>query len=681
MRISYNWLKDYVDMKMAPERLGELLTMSGLSVESLEKAKDDYLFEIEVTSNRPDCLSYIGIAREVAALTGRKLKMPSVKIPQTPNRKALTPITIQVEDKKLCPRYTGRVIKDVKVGESPAWLKARVEAMGLRPVNNIVDITNFCLFETGEPMHAFDLDKIKSEVIIRKAKRSEKIVTIDGIERALNDSDLVIADKNRPIAIAGVMGGSNTEVTGNTKNILLEAAYFDPVSVRRTSRRLGISTESSYRFERRVDMDNIIYSSNRTARLISEIAEGRAGEFIDIGKKAGEAKIVTLRYPRLNKILGLDIEPASVKRISNSLGLTTKKAAKERIALKIPAYRYDLQDEIDIIEEVSRIYGYDKIPQTIPNIVEQPMIKSRDMVIADKIREVLTGLGFDEIITYGLVTRKFLNISGISNKGPVEIKNPLSSEQEIMRTNLIPGMLNAMAWNINRKTKDLKLFEIGNIYTKDVHNNFLERKCLSIGMTGQICSEWGKPRESWFADLAGALEVLLSEFGIAPSVYSLKEADDKRFSPLACASIEIKGETAGIAGEIAPAVLNDFDIKDKAYTLEIDIEILKKHGSLKREFRELPKYPSVLRDISIIVGREILNAQIQSLIKETGSPLLKGAHLIDRYTGKQVPEGKVSLTYRLEYQDLNKTLEDTDIAGIHAKILQELGDKFGATLR
>ncbi|MBI4974693.1 MAG: phenylalanine--tRNA ligase subunit beta, partial [Candidatus Omnitrophica bacterium] len=390
----------------------------------------------------------------------------------------------------------------------------------------------------------------------------------------------------------------------------------------------------------------------------------------------------TLRYSRLDKILGLDIGPAKVKRILNSLGLKIEKAAKDKIELKIPAYRYDLQDEIDIIEEVSRIYGYDKIPQTIPNIVEGSSREDQNRIVEKRVREVLTGLGLDEIITYGLLSNKLLNMSGISDTNVVEIKNPLSSEQALMRPSLITGMLNTMIWNINRKTKDLKLFELGKVYFKKPDRGFIEIRHLCIGITGQIYSGWdGHVRTAWFADLIGMLETLLSEFGIDPLSYSLKEAEDKRFSSTACASIGIKGDVIGIAGEIAPEILNNFDIKDKVYALEIDIDILKKHGPLKRHFKGLPKYPSVLRDISIIVSKEVLNAQVLSLIMETGGPVLSDVKLIDRYVGKQVPDGKVSLTYRLEYQDLQKTLEEKNISQVHFKILQALESKFNARLR
>ncbi len=691
MKISYNWLKEYVDIALSPEKLARLLTMSGLSVESFTKSGGDYIFEIEVMSNRPDCLSYIGVAREVAALTGRKLKIPPITTKlQTPNsppglsaRRAggqLPAITIKVEDKALCKRYTGRLIKGVKIGESPAWLKLKIETMGLRPVNNIVDITNFCLFETGEPMHAFDLDKISGEVIIRRANRSEKIVTIDGVERTLDGSDLVIADRERPIAIAGVMGGLNTEVTGSTKNILLEAAYFDPVSIRRTSRRLGIPTESSYRFERRVDIENIVYSSERTAELILKIASGTAGRFTDIGKGPASVKGIELRYSRLNNILGISVKPETVKKILNALSLNIKSSSKDRLKIGAPTFRSDLQNEIDIIEEVARVIGYDKIPPTIPNIVDQPVRKTFDMLVGSKIHRVLTSLGLSEIITYGLISKKLANISSMREGEIITIKNPLSGEQEVMRPSLAAGMLNTIAWNINRKTGDLKLFELGNTYLKKSDGTFKEERSLSLGMTGEVHSNWAAPsREVGFFDLKGVVDVLFSELGV--DSFSFKEAKDDRFRRTSRASIEIKGETIGTLGEVSAVILGDFDIKDKVFAAELCVDSLLKYVNLKKVFKELPKYPSVFRDISIIVGKEISNEEILSVSEEAAGEVLKEAKLIDRYTGKQIPDGKIGLTYRLEYQDLRKTLEEKEVSIVHSKVLKALEEKFNARLR
>lgn len=682
MRISYNWLKEYVDMKLPVEKLAETLTMAGLAVESIRKIGDDSILEIEVTSNRADCLSVIGVAREVAALTGKKLSIPPpVKLGTgSKEQRVGEKVSIKVEDKKLCPRYTARIIHNVKVGESPTWLKNRIEAMNLRPVNNIVDITNLCLFETGEPMHAFDLDKISERVIIRRSGSGEKITVIDGSEKILDGSQLVIADNTRPIAIAGVMGALNTEVTYSTENILLEAAYFDPVSIRRTAKSLGISTESSYRFERKVDVENIKYASDRAAGLMLELAGGQIGELLDIGKGPGAKKEVDFRYSRCNAILGEEIPPSVSKKILNSLGIKIVKSQKDKAKLRIPSFRNDLSGEIDIIEEVARIYGYDKIPVTIPNIVEEGSRISSDMAIGKLIRQNLASLGLDEIMTYSLLSKKLLDMALLSDKDTIEMKNPLNSEQEMMRPSLIPGMLLSLVWNMNRRTKDLGLFELGNIYIKNSEGKFIERKSMCIGMAGQAYSSWaGGSRQSDFFSLKGIVETLFSELGIESA--SFKHAKNSAFASSSCAAIEISGEAVGMLGEVNKRVLANFDIKEKVYAAEIDVNSLSKHISPKKRFKEMPKYPSSSRDISIVVSGGILNADIVLLMRETAGAILKEIKLIDRYAGKQIPEGKTGLTYRLEYQDPGKTLEDRDIQSVHAAIIHRLEEKFSARLR
>jgi len=678
MRISYNWLSDYIDLKIGPEKLAELLTMAGLTAEALHRAEDDHIFEIEITSNRPDWLSYVGVARELAALTGAKLKMPVVK--SQGHKITTSQVKVKAEDKTLCPRYTARVIRNVKVGESPEWLKKRLEAMGLRSVNNIVDITNFCLFETGEPMHAFDLDKLGGdEVIIRKAHKGEKMVTIDGIERALEDPMLVIADKSKPVAIAGVMGSLDTEVMENTKNILLEAASFEQVSVRRTSRALGVSTESSYRFERRVDPNNIIYSSDRATGLILKIAGGKAGEFIDIGKEPGANKPVSLRLSRLNSILGIVIPAPKVKKILTALSVKIKASSKDIIKVIGPTFRSDLNAEIDIIEEVSRIYGYDKIPSTIPPIVEQKDRTPKNILVENKAREILTALGASEIITYGLLGKKTLEAAGFTGDEIVEIENPLSGEQEVMRPSLVMGALNAALYNINRKSKDLKLFEIGNIYIRESPAKFTEKKCMSIVLAGENSNWLEGSRPAGFFDLKGAVEALLSGLGIDGAIF--KHANNRYLSPASCMSIEAAGEYIGEAGEVSKKVLGAFDIKEPVYYCELSLDAMMKRASLEKRFRGLPKHPSVCRDMSIVVNSQVTNAEIEALIKEKGHPALKEAALIDRYIGKQIPDGKISLTYRLEYRDPSKTLEEKDVSSVHARVLHSLEERYGAKLR
>ncbi len=679
MRVTYSWLKSYVDLNIQPEKLGALLTMAGLAVESIEKQGSDYLFEIEVTANRPDWLSLIGVAREISAITGKKLKIPSTAESRKP--KAESQIKIKVEDKKLCPRYTARIIRNVKIGESPAWIKTRLQTIGLRPVNNVVDITNFCLFETGEPMHAFDLDRMEGkEIIIRRAKRGEKIFLIDGAERILDDSTLIIADSTKPIAIAGIMGGANTEVTISTKNILLEAAFFDPVSIRRTSRKFGIMTESSYRFERKVDLKNIENFSNRALDLILKLAGGEIGELFDVGDKGFSKKTVTLSYSKCNEVLGVEIAPSSIKKILNSLGLKALAPAKDKVKFEIPSFRIDLDSEIDLIEEVSRIHGYDKIPNTIPGIVEESSRISSDMVAAKKIRRALTSLGADEIITYSLLSKKLLGLANFLDKNIIEIENPLSGEQEIMRPSLIVGMLNSVLWNMNRKAKDFKLFELGNIYLKERNGKFVEKKYLCVALTGQAFSGWvDRPRPISFFDLKGMAEALFQELGM--DSVSFEYAKDGRFSPTECASMAIKKEAFGMLGQVDKRILNNFDIKDKVYALEMNIGPILKYITLEKTFKELPKYPSIYRDISIIIGKEISNSDATSLIKISAGPMLKDVKLVDRYTGEQIPDGKVGLTYRLEYQSLLKTLEDRDVLDCQARILRSLEEKLSAKLR
>jgi phenylalanyl-tRNA synthetase beta chain len=694
MRISYNWLKEYVDVRLPPEKLAGAFTMAGLSVESLTRAGDDWIFELEATSNRPDWLSYIGVARELSAITGRKLRIPTAKVHQfaglpvsrlknenRPTGQPANRITVKVEDRKLCPRYTARIIRGVKVGESPAWLKGRMEAMGLRSVNNVVDITNFCLFETGEPMHAFDLDRIAGgEVMVRRAKKEEKILTIDGSEKPLDDSVLVIADRDKPIAVAGVMGGFQTEVSLSTKNILLEAASFDSVSVRRAGRALGLATESSYRFERKVDIGNIVYSSDRATGLIAEIAGGTVGEMFDIGVKKEPRQDITLRFARLDKITGADIDKKKAEKILRSLGLEIKKSSGDALKLGVPGFRNDLREEIDVIEEVIRVYGYDKIPPTMPAVTAQPLRRPPATVLEDEIRRTLVGLGMDEIVTYSLISKKVLEMAGLAAEAAISIKNPLSAEQEVMRPDLFIGILNAMLWNMNRKNKDLELFEIGKIYIKGEDTLPKEERALSLGLAGQVNPDrLSEAREYDFSDLKGIVETVLEEVGI--SGYSVEHASHGLLSPASSAAIRINGRMIGIMGEVRRDILANFDIKDKLYASQIALDALMKYAVLEKKFTQLPKYPSVQRDISVIADKRIPNADMVKAIKEAAGGMLKSVKLIDRYTGRQIPNGKASLTYRLEYQDASKTLEEKDIASPHGRVLRSLEEKFGAKLR
>lgn len=679
MKLSYNWLKEYVGLKIGPDKLGDLLTMAGLTTEAIHNRADDSILEVEVTANRPDWLSYIGVAREISAIIGTKLKVPPVKASKKEMLKGGSEVRLTIDERALCPKYTARVIKDVKVGESPEWLKKKLEAMGLRSVNNIVDATNFCLFETGEPMHAFDLDKVEgAEIIVRNARPGEKIKTIDGVERELGSSMLVIADRTKPIAIAGVMGGLNTEVTSTTRNILLEAAYFDPISVRRTARSLAISSDSSYRFERKVDINNIEYASSRAAGLIMELAGGKKDALLSMGKKPEAKKEIILRFSRLDSILGLKIPPQTATRILTALGLAVKKLSKDSIKATPPSFRNDLNCEIDLVEEVARVHGYNKIPNTVPPLVEQAGKVPPAEIINDRIRSVLTGFGLYEILTYSLLGKNVLALSGIAENSVVEIKNPLSAEQEAMRPDLKSGMLTAILWNINRKSTDLGLFEIGNVYIK-AEAGFREEKRLSIGVSGESSSWAEGSRKRSFFDLKGAVETLLSELGVKGAEF--KNSKDGAYAPFCSAEIEIDGRKVGAAGKVSGKTLRNFGIKETVYFCEISLEALTAHAKTAKRFTDLPRYPSAHRDISIIVQKDTPNSAIVASIKNVAGTLLKDVKLIDKYVGKQIPEGRTSLTYRLEYCDSAKTLEEKDISSAQSAVLKALEEQYGAKLR
>ncbi len=682
MRISYNWLKEYVDVKIRPERLAEFLTMSGTEVTSIEKRGRDYIMELEVTSNRPDCLSTIGIAREVAAITGKRLKIPKKAYSSAVKARSRKRIKIAIEDKKLCPRYTGRVIERTKVGASPKWLRDKIESMGLRPVNNIVDISNFCLFETGEPMHAFDLDKISGgEVRIKRARKGEKIITIDGVKRDLDETILVIADREKPIAIAGVMGGLDTEVADSTKNILLEAAIFDPISIRRTSRKLGISTESSYRFERKIDPASVLFASKRATSIISRMGLGAVGQLVDAGKKTFKPKAVYLRYSRLDDILGLKIPPADVKAILGRLGLRLSPGAKKGLKAMLPSFRQDLDKEIDLIEEVARVYGYDKIPLTFPEIVEQPIRRSASSIVEKRVREVLTSFGLEEVVTYSLLSSRLLNEANLADAQEiVNVKNPLSAEQEVMRTSLIPGLLGVILRNINRTFKDLGFFELSGVYLRRGRKDYAEKRHLSIGITGKSYSNWRMgTRDVSFFELKGMLESLFSELGIED--FKFLPTENKILSRNVAASIEVGGKLVGFGGEISRGVLDSFDIGQKVYVFELSFDDILTCARLERTYREVPKYPSSTRDISLIVKEDVTNSDINILINKEGAGLVKGVRLFDLYSGRQIPDGKKGLAYRVEYQHASRTLEDSEVNEVHSRICDALVQVLGAKLR
>ncbi|NQU73556.1 MAG: phenylalanine--tRNA ligase subunit beta [Candidatus Omnitrophica bacterium] len=678
MKISYNWLKEYVGVKNSAKQVAQWLTMAGLEVTSLEEKGKDSVLEIEVTTNRPDWLSVIGVAREVSAVTGKQLK-----VPKTPNLLPITnrdkQIKVEVEDKLLCPRYTARIVDGVRVGPSPDWLKARLEAVGVRPVNNVVDITNFCLLESGQPLHAFDYDKLSGQkIVVRKAKKGERMLTIDNVQRELDNEMLVITDEKRPIAIAGVMGGLDTEVTESTKTVLIESACFDPISVRRTQRKLVLTTDSSYRFERGIDLEGVALASNRAAKLMVELCGGKIGIVKDVGIKAAKTNILKLSLNKTNKILNLELTPIAAKRILESLGLKVS-GAQEKLRVEAPSFRKDLKREEDLIEEITRIYGYDKIPTTIPMMVGHSKRKEFQRKISELARRVMVSEGMEEVVNYSLVGREDLKKIAALEDSIIAIKNPASNQQEVMRTSLIPGILNAAKFSINRKVEDFGIFELSNVYSISKDRKRQEEQNLCILMSGRAKNDWRQKTNTDFFELKGVVETLLENLGI--NNYEFSNSAPQIFYPERSAVISVNKNEVGVIGELKKSVLSNFDIKKEVFLCEIKFGKLIEFVNVEKRFTTLAKFLPATRDISLIIEKDVPAMALADVIKESGGELLTGVELFDEYFGGQIPAGKRGLTFSVQYLAKDEQLTENQIEKVHNKIKEALVAKFKAVIR
>jgi len=679
MKLSYQWLKEYVNIGVKPEELARGLTMSGSEVETIEDTGGDKVMNLEITSNRPDCLSIIGLAREASTVFDKDLTLPMMAVPEERADKNGPRAECVIKNKKLCPYYAARVITGVQVKGSSEKIKKYITSLGLRPVNNIVDATNFCLMETGQPLHAFDLDKIKGgKIIVREAAKGEKIVTIDGVRRELKPDMLVIADESDPIAIAGVMGGRDTEVTESTRNILLESAYFDPVSVRQTARSLGLSSDSSYRFERGVDKGMIVSSQNRAANLIFEEAGGKICGFSEAGVLKPEETRIVLDIERASRVLGESLQKKGVMRILERLGMTISAEKGLAITVHVPSFREDLKKEVDLIEEIARIYGYDRIPAKITKIIPQVTRKEHSRKVIEKIYRILPALGLDEIMTYSLISRQAAGrFSGI-NDDIVELKNPLSEEHQVLTPQLIDGMLRAVGWNINRGSRDLRFFEMGKIYSRaGWKRSVTETPVLCIALTGALRRDWQEgERPAGFYDLKGIVEALFE---------TLKLPVEFAVSPIAwldnAAEIRSAKANAGFLGTVDTATLGAYDISQSVHVCQIKLDGVIEKTDLRNHYHAIPKFPSSTRDISILCDRFLAAGRIKEVICSTGEDLIVDARLKDVYEGEQVGSGKKSLTYSVTYGLDTRTLTDQEIEGVHSRVKDALSGKLNVTFR
>ncbi len=695
MKLSCNWLKQYIKIDESVKNIAKALTMSGSEVGEVVSYKDDSIMELEITANRPDCLNVLGLAREVGTIFNKDLLMPEFTIPKQKIHKKGPEITCLIENDLLCSYYSGRVICGVNVKGVNSKIKDRILSVGMRDVNNVVDITNFCLLETGQPLHAFDLDKIEgNEIIVREAVKGEKIVTIDGVERVLQPPMLVIADTKRPIAIAGVIGGKLTEVTSRTRNILLESAYFSPVSVRQTSRELGISTDSSYRFERAVDKGMVSLASDRAALLISRESGGEICSFFNAGTLTEKKKKIKFSIERAEKILGVKLKKTETERIFRRLEIlevsrpTMKRKGgsgpravnktKTSVTVCPPSFRSDLNTEVDLIEEIARIYGYDNIPSGIAKFIPATRRKEKSRIVLEKISETCAGFGLNEIMTYSLISPQAAKLftSGIEPGQPVTIEKALSEEQKVLTPQLLDGMLKSIAWNINRNNKNLGFFEIGKLYFRK-NKKFLEIPALSCALTGLSRKNWKEgERTANFFDLKGMIESLCGILKVPVTFHVNKEAGF-RYS----ASIETRKKTIGFIGEIDLNILNKYDIAQKVFACQIKLDEMISLSKLENRHIAVNRFPSSSRDVSVLCSSQTPAEDIRKLILKTGAELLLNVALVDMYEGKQVSSGKKSLTYSIEYGMRARTLTEEEIEAVHSKIKETLISELNVTFR
>ena len=676
MKLPISWLKKYIDISITPERLSDLLTLSGTKVEHVEKKDGEAVLQIEVTTNRPDCLSLLGLAQEVSALTGKKIKFPSLS---KKSAGGINSVKVEIEDKKGCPKYTARLLKNVSIKASSLEIQKFLGFMDTRPISNTVDATNFTLFETGQPLHAFDYDKIEGGVIVvRRAKKGEKFLAIDSVQYSLDEGTLVIADAKKAIAIAGVMGGKLTEVTSGTKSVLLESAYFDPAIVRQASRRYKLFTESSYRFERGVDIQKVVSASSRARDLILEWAGGQeAGQIVDkdYSKKSREKSII-LRQNRIEEFLGMKITVGRMAEVLKRLGFRAKASGAERLLVSASHARRDVSQEADFAEEILRIEGFDKVPALLPTTrhAEMPSQDKNPKSILE-LKKYLSHLGFNEIITYSFLSKKMLVDSGFEDFTQIQkASNALSSEQEYFRPSVLPGMLGAMLFNIHRKASSLKFFEVGNCVL-----NGKEETVLGIGLYGDFEKNWKRKETASYYDLKGVLENVFDFLSVED--YDYESGLSARFDQ--SSSIVRRGRSLGTIGVIHRSSLTRWDISHEVIYAEIVLDAVLADGKSHKVVRvkSIPKFPSVRRDIAFIIEENVPIRALEILMKGAASPHLQETELFDQYVGKNIPKGKRSLAFSLAYQKETGTFTDEEITALQDRVGQALKREYQVEFR
>ena len=660
MNVSYKWINELIASGLSAEEMAEALTTVGCAVEEIKNLPDgDTRLVAEITSNRPDWLCHYGVAREVAAITGKKVEFPEISISEAGTAIGQD-VKVKVQAPDLCSRYTLRLIRGVTVKESPAWLKQKIEAVGLRPINNIVDITNFILYEMNQPLHAFDFDLLRDgEVVVRRGIKGEELVAIDGSKCELDSSMLVIADAKDAVAVAGVMGGVATEVTDKTVNILLESAFFEPTQIRRTSRALKLQSDSSYRFERGIDIGAVEQASARACQLILELAGGElAAGILDTAAGAGERAEVRMRYGRCTKVLGHEFSSEDIRKVFIGLGLDIICEEPEAITVSVPTFRRDLTREIDLIEEVARLIGYDQIPDKVTMLLQRSHESA--MVSGERlVRTALANLGYNECVTDPFVPQKWQE----EGKAP-KIVNPVDSGRPVMRMSLVPSLLEVN--KVNRGENELQLFEINRIYTENVRS---EKYMLTI--LDKRGAEYAR------GALAEVFKVLRVEN--FPGL-ELKIEDNAKCSSGEAVGIYLQGEKLGYAGMISEELVKRHDLTGKAGILEVDFEKIVELPRSDRVYKDLPRFPGIRRDIALVVPETITWLDIEKVIAEIGLP--EDLRLESIYRGKGLQPGEKSVAFSFMYRNSERSLTDAEANTACDELVKHLTEKIsGSKLR
>lgn len=679
MKISINWLKQYLNIKLSPEKLIEEMNNIGLLVDHWEEQDGDVVLELETYANRPDTLGHLGVAREIAACLG--ISLTERKYPLIESTEEISDaFDVQVLEGDLSPRYCGMIVKDFPVDPSPPWLMRMIRAMGLSPVNNVVDITNYVLFSTAQPIHAFDLNRLKgNRILVRKARKGEELKALTGDTISLTNEMLVIADEKRPVALAGVIGGEETAVTEETRDIFIESACFDPVSIRKAWKKIGIQTDASYRFERGTDISFPPEAARMTASLLTLIGGKALKGMIDIYPKPRKKKTVVLRHHRVSELLGIEIKEGFIIDFLKRIGFELENQREGIWRVKVPYFRVDIDREADLIEEIARFYGYDKIPSHIPVLQGIDLEVNKKKEAEDNIRELLFHEGFDEVVNFSFMDseKEKLFETGLE---AVEIRNPISSKASLLRTTLIEGLLGNIAWNVNRGAEGVHVFEIGNVFFQKDGKCF-ERYFLGFAGMGQLDPVFWQeePEKSDFFHLKGTCEELLRYLKFDDFSFSREEHSffEKNYS----LCLHFKGEMIGNLGGVRESIVGAYSIQEPVWAAEINLGSLLEKQPKPFKYSPVSRYPGIVRDISFMADQDVSYQEIKNCIEKLNIPYLEDYVLYDRFVGEGISKDKVSLSFRFVFRHPERTLLAEEADSFQEKIIKTLSTEFRLNLR